>query len=459
MKLPTALGNLQDRFKGQLIGPDDPQYDQARVVWNGMADRRPALIARCADVEDVVAAIRFARDHELVIAVRGGGHSVAGFGTCDGGMVIDLSPMREVVVDPLSRRARVQGGAHLSQLDGQAQAVGLVCPVGVIGHTGVAGLTLGGGMGRLERKFGLTIDNLLSVDLVTADGRQVRATKDEHADLFWGLRGAGANFGVATAFEFQLHPQEPTVTHGWVALPIEKSLEVGGLVRDFMAAVPDHVFVGLSFGIATDPPFPAKLAGVPVILVGAMHSGSQEDADRDLEPLRRGMDWSADTFTRKPYLTVQGMSDEAMSWGHRFYMKSGFVTDLTDQLLTVCAAKGADVPAGGDCSFSFWAMGGAISRVSDDGSAFTGRAAAWWLSAEAMWDDPALDQPHMAWARRSMGALKHFTTVGQYVNDAVESDVGSVRAVYGDEKYDRLVGIKRKYDPDNVFRLNQNIRP
>jgi FAD/FMN-containing dehydrogenase len=314
-------------------------------------------------------------------------------------------------------------------------------------------------MGRLERKFGLTIDNLLSVDLVTADGKQVRATKDEHADLFWGLRGAGANFGVATAFEFRLHPQEPIVTHGWVALPIDESLEVGALVRDFMAALPDHVFVNLSFGIATDPPFPAKLAGKPVIVVGAMHAGSQEDSDRDLEPLRRGVDWSADTFMRKPYLEVQGMGDEAMSWGHRFYMKSGFVADLTDRLLTVCAAEGTDVPAGGDCSFSFWAMGGAISRVSDDGSAFTGRAAAWWLSAEAMWDDPALDQPHMAWARRSMSALKPFTTVGQYVNDAVESDVASVRAVYGNEKYDRLVSLKRKYDPDNVFRLNQNIRP
>ena len=453
------MGESLAGFKGQLVGPDHQEYDEARAVWNAIADRRPALIARCTDVDDVVTAIRFAREKDLVIAVRGGGHSIAGFSTCDGGIVIDLSRMRGLTIDPEQRVARVQGGAHLSQLDGQAQAVGLVCPVGVIGHTGVAGLTLGGGMGRLERKFGLTIDNLLSVDLVTADGKQVRATKDEHADLFWGLRGAGANFGVATAFEFQLHPQEPIVTHGWVAVPIEKCLEVGALVRDFMAALPDHVFVNLSFGIATDPPFAAKLAGMPVIVVGATHAGSQEDADHDLGPLRRGMDWPADTFTRKPYLAVQGMGDEAMSWGHRFYMKSGFVADLPDRLLTACAAEGTDVPAGGDCSFTFWAMGGAISRVSDDGSAFTGRTAAWWLSAEAMWDDPALDQPHMAWARRSMIALKPFTTAGQYVNDAVESDVASVRAVYGDEKYDRLVGLKRKYDPDNVFRLNQNIRP
>jgi len=424
-----------------------------------MADRRPALIARCEGVEDVIAAVQFGREQDLEISVRGGGHSVAGFSTCDGGIVIDLSRMRDLAVDPLRRVARVQGGAHLSQLDQQAQAVGLVCPVGVIGHTGVAGLTLGGGMGRLQRKHGFTIDNLLSVDLVTAEGRQLHASNDENADLFWGIRGAGANFGVVTSFELQLHAQEPTVMHGWVALPIERSREVGALVREFLATAPDHVFINLSFGIATDPPFPSQLAGKPVIVVGAMHSGSQDDAEPDLQPLRAGMDWSADTFARKPYLAVQGMGDDAMSWGHRFYMKSGFVNELTDQVLAACAAEGTDVPAGGDCSLSFWAMGGAISRISDDGSAFTGRTAGWWLSAEAMWDDPAHDQPHMAWARHAMGALKPFTTVGQYVNDAVESDVASVRAVYGNEKYDRLVGLKRKYDPDNVFRLNQNIRP
>jgi FAD/FMN-containing dehydrogenase len=452
-----SLGGFQ--FGGQVVRPDDPDYDQARVVWNAMADRRPALIARCTSDDDVVAAVRFARDQDLRIAVRGGGHSVAGHSTCDGGIVIDLSRMRGVEVDTKRRVARVQGGAHLSQLDHDAQTAGLVCPVGVIGHTGVAGLTLGGGMGRLQRKHGFTIDNLLSVDLVSAEGKQLHASKDENADLFWGIRGAGANFGVVTSFELQLHPQEPTVTHGWVALPIEKSGEVGALVRDFLATAPDHVFINLSFGVATDPPFPPQLAAKPIILVGAMHSGSQEDAERDLQPLRTSMDWSADTFARKSYLALQGMNDDAMSWGHRFYMKSGFVGELSDDLLAVCAAEGADVPAVGECSLSFWAMGGAISRTADQDSAFTGRTAGWWLSAEAMWDEPARDGAHMGWARRAMSALKPFTTVGQYVNDAVESDVASVRAVYGDEKYNRLSALKRKYDPDNVFRLNQNIRP
>src|SRR6202171_2843289 len=293
----TALSGFRDRFKGQLIGPADPAYDQARVVWNGMADRRPALVARPTSVEDVVAAIRFARENDLLIAVRGGGHSVAGFSTCDDGIVIDLSRMNRVTVDPGRRTATAEGGAHLSQLDTQAQAVGLVCPVGVIGHTGVAGLTLGGGLGRLQRKFGLTIDNLLSVDLVTADGNELHVSKDENPDLFWGLRGAGANFGVATSFEYRLHPQDATVTQGWVVLPIERSHEVGGVVREFLATPPSDVFINLALGAAPAPPFPAELAGRHVVLVGAMHSGPIKDAERILSPLRKAMDWSTDTFS------------------------------------------------------------------------------------------------------------------------------------------------------------------
>jgi FAD/FMN-containing dehydrogenase len=455
----SALSGFKDRFKGQLIGPDDPEYGQARVVWNAMADRRPALVARCAAVDDVVAAVRFAHEHDLLVAVRGGGHSVAGFSTCDGGIVIDLSLMRSLTVDPERRIARAQGGAHLSQLDREAQAAGLVCPVGVIGHTGVAGLTLGGGMGRLMRKHGFTIDNLLSVDLVAADGRQLHVSEEENADLFWGLRGAGANFGVVTSFEYRLHPQDPTVTQGWVVLPIERSHEVGRVVREYMATAPSDVFVNLAFGLATDPPFPAELAGRGIVLVGAMHSGSPKDAERVLSPLRKALDWSTDTFAPKPYLSVQSMGDEASAWGHRFYMKSGYANQLSDELVAICASQASDVPPGGDCSVSFWALGGAINRVADDAMAFTGRNAAWWVSAEAMWDGPEHDSSHMAWSRRAMAAFKPFTTVGEYVNDAVESDVASVRAIYGNEKYDKLVTLKRKYDPDNFFRMNQNIRP
>jgi len=455
----VASAATLENFAGRLIRPDDPEYDAARIVWNAMADKRPALIARCAGVDDVIAALRFAREHELVVAVRGGGHSVAGFGTCDGGIVIDLSLMRGLTIDPERKVAHVEGGAHLSQLDKQAQSVGLACPVGVVGHTGVAGLTLGGGMGRLQRKFGFTIDNLRSVDLVAADGRRLHASEDENADLFWGMRGAGPNFGVVTSFELRLNPQEKTVTHGWIAFPTERSREVAGLVREFLSRAPDEAFLSINFGIAGSPPFPPEQAGSPVVMVAVTHSGSLEDAERDLRPLRQGMEPLMDTFAPQRYLAVQGMNDEAMAWGKRFYMKGGFLAELSDEAIEACAAQMTHVPAGGECGVSLWAQGGAIGRVSDDAMAFTGRTAACWVGLEAAWEGAALDEPHKAWSRRAMAALKPYTTVGQYVNDAVDSDVGSVQAIYGDAKYERLVGLKRTYDPDNVFRLNANIRP
>ena len=396
----SALSGFRDRFKGQLIGPDDPAYEQARVVWNGMADRRPALVARCTSVQDVIAAIRFARDQDLLIAVRGGGHSVAGFSTCDGGIVIDLSRLRDVTIDPQHRVARVQGGAHLSQLDQKAQALGLVCPVGVVGHTGVAGLTLGGGMGRLMRKHGLTIDNLLSVDLVTADGRQLHASKDENADLFWGLRGAGPNFGVVTSFEYQLHPFGPTITTGWVAFPVERSREVGEFVRDYAAKATDDVRLAISFGLATEPQFPPALADKQVIVVGATHTGPLDEATRALKPLREELNPAMDTIAPQPYLTVQGLNDEAMSWGSRFYMKSGYVDELSVGAIEACAAQAAEVPPGGDCSITFWQQGGAVGRIPDGATAFTGRTADWWLGFEAMWGDAA----HESFTKRGPGA-------------------------------------------------------
>jgi hypothetical protein len=313
-------------------------------------------------------------------------------------------------------------------------------------------------MGRLQRKYGFTIDNLLSVDLVTADGTKVHSSKDENADLFWGLRGAGANFGVATSFEYQLHPQETIVTHGLVALPVERSSKVGALVRDVLANAPDELFLGVAFGIASDPPFPPAMAGTPVMMVGALHSGSLANAERDLRPLRTGMDWSADTFMPKPYLTVQAMADESSGWGKRFYMKGAFLPDLSDELLAACAVRALDVPAGGDCSISCWAQGGAVSRTPDGDMAFTGRTAGWSVTFEAQWEDPAQDDSHISWTRRASAAVKPFTTLGQYVNDVADPGTDAAQ-IYGTAKYERLVALKRKYDPGNVFRLNQNIRP
>src|SRR5437870_5502425 len=275
----ASLGNLREKFRGQLILPADREYDARRVVWNAIADRYPALIARCTRVEDVIAAVRFAREHDLVIAVRGGGHSVAGFSTCNGGVVIDLSGMRAVEIDPAKRIARVQGGALLEQLDRAAQEYGLACPVGVVGHTGVGGLTLGGGMGRLERKHGYTIDNLLSIDLVNADGDLRHVSDEDDPELFWGMRGAGANFGIATAFEFRLHPVGPNVTTAVVVFPIDRARDAAALYRDLSRSAPDYMHLALNFATA-----PGGRAATPgprgnaTVAVGAVHFGDSKDA-------------------------------------------------------------------------------------------------------------------------------------------------------------------------------------
>ena len=454
----AALAAFQDEFLGEVVLPDNPTYDAARVVWNGMIDRRPAIVARCRGVVDVIRAIRFAREQELPIAVRSGGHSVGGFSTCDDGIVIDLSLMGGVRVDPEQRTAQVNGGALLGELDREAQAFGLACPVGVVGHTGVAGLTLGGGMGRLQRRFGFTIDNLLSVGLVTADGELLRVSESEHPDLFWGMRGAGSNFGVVTSFEFRLHDLGPDVVQGAIAFPASRAHEVADRFREYLDTAPDEASLSLAFVKATeDPPFPPGLTGEPVVIVGATHSGALDDARDVLRPLRNAGPLF-DTFDVHPYLEVQALADEDMAWGKRFYMKGGFLAGLSEGFVELGLERAAVAP-GLECWVGLWAQGGAIARVSDDAMAFTGRDAPFWLGIEAAWDDPSLDEAHRDWGRSTMEELKPFTAAGHYVNDMVESGDDVVRGIYGAEKYERLVGLKRAYDPDNVFHLNQNIRP
>ena len=452
----ASLEKLRKGFRGQLIQPGDREYDSSRIVWNAMADRHPVLIARCTRVDDVATAVRFAREHDLVIAVRGGGHSVAGFSTCDGGVVIDLSGMRAVEIDPAKRIARVQGGALLEQLDRAAQEYGLACPVGVVGHTGVAGLTLGGGMGRLQRKHGFTIDNLLSVELVTADGTLRHVSNEEDPDLFWALRGAGANFGIATTFELRLHPVGPNVTTATVVFPSERAREAGALYRELFRSAPDHMHLGLSFG-----PGAGGRSTTPgqrgTVAVGSTHVGDQRDAERDLRPLRGHVEPALETLTPTTYLALQKMSDEEMAWGKRFYMKGAFLNELTDAAADRAAEQGSIAPDG--CSISLWAHGGATWQVAEDATAFTGRAGAYWVGVEAFWTDRERDDEYIAWGRTTMAALKPFTRAGNYVNDVVEQGDDVVRAIYGDKKYERLRALKRAHDPDNIFRLNQNVRP
>ena len=455
----NALDDLTG-FAGEVVRPGDTGYDAARVVWNSMIDRRPGLIVRPTRPDDVATALRFARERELVVAVRGGGHSIPGLSTCDDGIVIDLSRMRGADVDPRTRTARVGGGALLGELDDAAQQHGLVCPVGVVSHTGVGGLTLGGGMGRLQRRFGLTIDNLLAVELVTADGRLVRASEHEHSDLFWGMRGAGANFGIVTAFEFRLHPLEGTVTHGFVAYPADRAAELAERYREVVETGPDPVWAAFGVERALPPDdYPPELAGQPIAYVSVLHSGPAPDAERDLAALRGLGGAAVDSIETKSYLTTQHLYDDASGWGHRFSMRSVFLRSLPDDVVNAWVERVEGVPAGAIGSYSVWSCGGAIAALHDDDTAFTGRQAMYWAAAESQWDDPELDEACRAWGRSALTEAQPYVSAGRYVNDVAEVGDGLARSIYGDAKFERLVALKRAWDPDNVFRLNQNIQP
>jgi FAD/FMN-containing dehydrogenase len=453
----APLAPFREAFEGEVVMPDDAEYDAARAVWNGMIDRRPALVVRPTGAADVVRALRFGRQEDLPIAVRSGGHSLPGHSTCDGGIVIDLRRMRGVTVDPVRRIARVNGGALLGELDDAAQAHGLACNVGTVSHTGVAGLTLGGGMGRLQRALGLTIDALRAVEVVTADGRQVRASDDERADLFWGMRGAGANFGIVTAFEFALWPVGPVITRGMLTYPGERARDVVAAFCDLLSEAPDELMASLIVARASaERGLPASVAGAPVVTVSITYVG--RDATRDLAGFRALGRPTAGEMIQQTHLASQHANDAGLSWGHRVYTKSGFLGAIPDALVDAMIAHVADAP--GDDVFSIWAQGGTLGRIPDDATAFTGRQAPFWIGAETLWDDPALDDAHVGWSRAAIALTEPYRDQGGYVNDVTDQgDEMTVRALYGDAKYRRLAELKRTWDPDNVFRLNQNIQP
>ena len=454
---PDRLDHFAVAFRGTVIRPTDEAYDDARRVWNGMIDRRPALIVRPADADDVAAAVRFGRDAEMLIAIRGGGHSMPGYGTCDDGMVIDMSGMRGAIVDPGRRTARVNGGALLGELDTAAQQHGLVCPVGVVSHTGVAGLTLGGGMGRLQRKHGFTIDNLRAVEVVTADGRLVRADENENADLFWAMRGAGPNFGVVTAFEFNLHPFDGTLTMATATFPASRARDAWSLFRGLSSSAPDEVLLTFGMWKAGEDELPAPFGGTPIARVGAYHSGDQSAAKMDLQEIANAGERALSKMEAVSYLDLQRTFDVELGWGHRVYTKGGFTDDLPDAAIDGLADHVGTAAPG--ASIGLWAQGGAIARVPEDAMAFTGRSAAFQMSTESSWDDPAEDEARIAWGRAAYAIVEPYSRTGRYVNDVTDSEPDLARWIYGDAKYDRLVAVKRAWDPDNVFRVNQNIKP
>lgn len=450
------LDQLRRSFRGEIITPADTAYDEARRLWNAVFDRRPAALVRPTGAEDVGTAIRFARDRGLEIAVRSGGHSASGHSGNDGGLVIDLSAMRGVEVDVKTRTARANGGALLGELDVAAQAHGLVCPIGVIGHTGVAGLTLGGGVGRLQRKLGLTIDNLAAVEVVTADGRLVRASETDEPELFWGIRGAGWNFGIVTAFELRLHPFGPDLHRGLLLFPAAAVQDVWAVFRGYALGAPEAV--SLIFGIGrAGSDVPDGIAGQPIAYVAWNHSGAAGAAERDTAGLFAGPKPASATVGSQPYLEVQTAHDLALGWGRRSYIKGLNADDVRPEALDELTELVAAAP--GEGTISVTAMGGAIARVAEDDTAYTGRAARFDLSADTTWNDPALDAANRDWVRQAMAVVEPDATIGRYANE--NSDAGPIETqlIYGDAKLRRLARLKRTWDPDNVFHLNHNVAP
>ncbi|HET7495834.1 MAG TPA: FAD-binding oxidoreductase [Candidatus Limnocylindrales bacterium] len=457
---PTAaqIDRFRRAFAGEIVTPDATGYDDARRVWNAVFDRHPALIVRPASVDDVIAAIRFGRERDLEIAVRGGGHSAVGHSTTDGGLVIDMGRMNAVSVDPTRRLARTGGGALLGQLDVAAQEHGLVCPVGVVGHTGVAGLTLGGGVGRLQRRFGLTIDSLRAVELVTADGRVARASADEEPELFWGLRGAGANFGVATSLELELHPFSGTLFRGVHVHPATDIHEVWELFRAFAAGAPDTIAAIFTVALAQPAQdYPDAVAGRPIVVISYNHSGAGEDVERDIAPLLAGPKPASVTTSTERYLDVQRSSDLTLAWGSRTAILGGFVPDCSPAVLDAFVAQVDQVP--GDASISVTMMGGAIDRLADDAAAFTGRGHPFDVSPDTGWTDPDLDEANLTWVRQAMAIVERDRLPGRYINELSDAGPEVTQASYGDAKLERLRALKRAWDPANVFRLNHNIAP
>ncbi|HEX6195332.1 MAG TPA: FAD-binding oxidoreductase [Jiangellaceae bacterium] len=450
--------DIDTGLRGELIRPGDPSYDTHRRVWNGSIDRYPALIARCTSVADIQAALHTARTHGLQVAVRGGGHSFPGHSVCDDGIVIDLSPMKSVKVDPETRNARVEAGVLLGELDGQTQRFGLAVPTGMVTHTGVAGLTLGGGMGWLMRTYGLAIDQLLSVNLVTADGELVRAAANENSELFWGVRGGGGNFGIVTDFEFRLNPVGPTVLAGPIFWPVAESPRLLRFYRDWITEAPDELMTIIVHRKAPALPFvPAELHGRLVVGVVSCYIGPVDEGERVLRPLRRFGTPVLDLCGPKPFVEHQAMFDASFPHGHWYYHRACDVAELTDEVIDITAEHAMRIRSP-LTAFPIWHLGGAMARVGEDETAFHGRGTGHAFNISGSTESTDGFDEERQWARTFWSALgPHHTSV--YVNFLMDEGAERVRQAYGSAKYERLRRLKRAYDPENVFRLNQNITP
>ena len=454
------LAELEIRVRGDVIRPDDPGYDDARAVWNGMIDRYPAVIVRCRGAADVIAAVESVRGTDLPVAVRGGGHNVAGTAVCDDGLVIDCSEMTGVVVDPEARTARVQSGATWADVDHETQAFGLATPGGVVSKTGVAGLTLGGGIGHLRCKYGLTCDNLRSVDLVTADGEFLTASADRNADLFWGLRGGGGNFGVVTSFEFDLHPVGPEVATCLVFYSGDQLRETLAEYREFVADAPEEISTLVFAGeIPEEELFPAEWVHEGKFAIMGCYAGPTNEGEEALRPLREFGEPIADVSATMPYADFQKLLDEDYPDGMRYYWKSLYLDGLSESAIDRIAYWAATAPSPLS-TVDIWQLGGAITDVGVEESAFAGRHAPFLLGVEANWEDPQADDTNVEWVRDCLEDMRQFSDGSVYLNfpGFLEEGEDMMRTTFG-PAYDRLEVLKDEYDPDGMFRRNQGVVP
>ncbi len=452
-----------DGFRAQLRGalclPGEPGYDTARTIWNAMIDRRPAMIVRAAGAADVIAAVNFAREHRALLAVRGGGHNIAGNAVCDGGLMIDLTPMKSVRVDPSSRSARVEPGVTLGELDRETQAFGLATPVGINSTTGVAGLTLGGGFGWISRTHGLTIDNLLSADVVTANGQLVHVSDKENPDLFWAVRGGGGNFGVVTSFEFRLHPVGPTVLSGLIVHPFAKAKELFDGYRRLAATAPDELTCWVVLRKAPPLPFlPQEVHGTEVMVLALCYIGDLEKGRKVVAPLQALGKPIADVVGPHPFAGWQTAFDPLLTPGARNYWKSHDFIELGDGAIDVMLDHAGRLPSP-ECEIFVGQLGGAINRVPVGATAYPHRDVQFVLNVHTRWTDPGQDKKCVAWARELFDRMAPHATGGVYVNFMPEDETQRVRAGAYGPNYERLTKLKAKYDPGNLFRHNQNIRP
>jgi FAD/FMN-containing dehydrogenase len=454
------VNRLGQVIEGTVVRPGDRAYDDARKVWNGAIDRSPTAIVACAAVSDVVAAVRFAREHDLLVSVRSGGHGVGGHAVCDGGLVIDLSPLKRIAVDPSRRTARAEAGVLWGELDQETQAFGLATTGGVVTHTGIAGLTLGGGIGWLMRKYGATVDNLLSAELVTVEGEVVTVNAEEHPDLFWAIRGGGGNFGLVTSFVYRLHRVGPQVLAGPIFHALEEAPELLRFYRDFIADAPDELTTIVNLRRAPSLPLlPAEVHGRPVVMVAACYAGAIDEAEAVLRPLRAFGSPLVDAIGARPYTELQSMFDATVPHGWHYYWRSSELPPLGDGAIETLVEEAAVQTSPLSYCITFQ-LGGAVGRVGEEETAFSQRDAAHNVNINAVWtQDDEEPERHVEWARRFHTALEPFARDRVYVNFLGDEGAERIRSAYGDKKYRRLAALKEKWDPSNFLRHNQNIEP